>query len=230
MSITVGIVDDDVLFTEALLALLSKNEQMECTFTALSAEQLFQQLENQPVPDVLLLDLKLGDQNGLETANQLHERFPRIRIIALSSYYKPAYLAATLRSGFAAFLPKHCTSGELFMAIEQVHTTGAFIGSDGLQRLQEFLTNPSAEMDLQFNNTSPLSAREKEILQLICKQFTSPEIADRLFISPRTVEGHRNRIMEKTGTRNTAGLVIYAIANGMVDLSEIELRSSLNSD
>ncbi len=227
--IKLGIVDDDLLFTEALASLFDQDERFEVVFRSAAPASLKELLLEKGKPDVLLLDLKLGEISGLDVGNLLHESFPELRIVALSSYYKPVYLAAVIRHGFSAFVSKHSSSDELFSAIEKVHETGSYIRPEDLLKLQEFLMDPASDTRADFETRTPLSERENEVLSLVCKQYTNAEIAEKLFLSQRTVEGHRNRIIEKTGVRNTAGLVIWAIANKLIDLSEIELQNNLKS-
>ncbi|MCW3083856.1 MAG: LuxR family DNA-binding response regulator [Bacteroidetes bacterium] len=224
--IKVGFVDDDVLFTEALALLLAKEISFEIFFRVFDGQGLEQAIQAKGLPDILLADLKLKAESGLDLMESLHQRYPDLRMIALSSFYKPVYVAAALRNGFAAFMPKNCSSAELTAAIFKVHEAGIYYRQEDLALIQDFLRDPQpAQPD--FTSHSPLSAREIEIIRLICKQYTNTEIAGKLFLSIRTVEGHRNRILEKTGIRNSAGLVVFAITAALVDVSELSLRDDL---
>ncbi len=225
--IKVGFVDDDVLFTEALALLLSKEASLEVLFRAFDGQSLEQAIQTKGLPDILLTDLKLKAESGLELIQLLHKRYPDLRAIALSSFYKPVYVAAALRNGFAAFMPKNCSSTELTAAIFKVHEAGIYYRQEDLALIQDFLRDPQPASP-DFNSESSLSAREIEIIRLICSQYANTEIAEKLFLSIRTVEGHRNRILEKTGIRNSAGLVVFAITTGLVDVSELSLRDDLS--
>jgi len=227
--ITIGIVDDDVLFTEALALLLNTAPTLEILFRTFDREGLFLAIETHGIPDVLLTDLKLKDDTGLDIVETLRGRYPALRAIALSSFYKPVYVAAALRNGFAAFLPKHCESKELIDAVQKVHATGIYYRLEDLALIQDFLRGPQ-EAKPDFDGAVALSKREVEIIQLICQQYTNAEIAAKLFLSIRTVEGHRNRILEKTGIRNSAGLVVFAITNNILDLSFLTIQNNLRRD
>lgn len=223
--IKLGLIDDDTLFLEALTALLQAEPYLEVSFGVLDGASLLEALD-QHVPEVLLCDLRLKDESGLELMAVLRARYPALHVIALSSFYKPVYVAAALRNGFAAFLPKNCGRGELIEAVRRVHATGVYYRLEDLQHLRDFLTDPVSAPP-GFDAPSPLSEREAEVVQLVCAQYTNAEIAEKLFISIRTVEGHRNRILEKTGIRNSAGLVVFAISTGLLDVSELKLRESI---
>lgn len=227
-TITLGIIDDDALFAEALCSLLQTDDSFPFLFNVSNKQELFTAIEEDGLPDVLICDLKLKTENGLDVLAELLEQHPGVKAIALSSFYKPAYIAAGLRNGFSAFLPKHCSSPELTKAIRCVHETGIYYRAEDLGLIREFLRNPQMPKP-DFSATTPLSDRETEIVVLICQQYTNVEIAEKLFISVRTVEGHRIRILEKTGVRNSAGLVVFAITCGILDISELTLREDLKS-
>lgn len=226
--ITIGVIDDDVLFTEALELLLA-NSAFETLFCVYNGAGLWEALETKGVPDILLTDLKLQGENGLELLETLKEKYPPLRCIALSVFYKPTYVAAALRNGFCAFLPKNCSSRELGDTIRKVHETGVCYRSEDIGMIREFLiSEPQPDLrKFRMESGPEFSGREIEIINLICMQYTNAEIAEKLFLSIRTVEGHRNRIQEKTGTRGTAGLIVYAITNALVDLAELTLRENL---
>jgi len=225
--ITIGIVDDDLLFAEALELLIAGNQRLRVLFCVHDRDGLFAALAGQELPDVLLLDLKLKNDSGLDVVKELHAAHAGAKVIALSAFHKPIYVGTAFRNGFSAFLAKHTGSAELFAAIEQVHATGIYFRASDMEQLREFLSAPADSPGFLAN--SLLSARETEVLQLICRQYANTEIAEKLFISVRTVEGHRNRILEKTGLRNTAGLVIFAITSNLIDVADLTLRNDLKS-
>lgn len=224
--ISIAILDDDSLFAEALALLLAQEPALNVLFYSCDSADLLLAFDNKGIPDVLLCDLKLQEENGLDLAGKLLTDHRDLRIIALSAYYKPVYMAAALRSGFSAFLPKNCTPEELVQAITAVRTAGIYYRPRDLALVQDFLKAPKDKAP-GFGPTSGLSRREEEIVALICHQCTNAAIAEKLFISIRTVEGHRNRIIEKTGIKHTAGFVTFALVHGIVDLEELSLRENL---
>lgn len=223
--ISIAILDDDNLFAEALALLLAQESALNVLFYSCDGTDLLHAFDRKGIPDVLLCDLKLQEENGLDLAGKLLTDHRDLRIIALSAYYKPVYMAAALRAGFSAFLPKNCTPEELVQAITAVCTAGVYYRPRDLALVQDFLKDPKDKAD--FEPTSGLSRREEEIVALICHQYTNAAIAEKLFISIRTVEGHRNRIIEKTGIRHTAGFVTFALVHGIVDLEELSLRENI---
>jgi len=225
--ITLGIVDDDTLFAEALELLLSANPLFNVLFRAHGREDLLPALAQGAIPDVLLLDLKLKDDSGLDLVKDIHALHPGLKVMALSAFHKPIYMGTAFRNGFCAFLAKHTASDELVRAIEQVHAAGIYFRPSDLEQLRAFLSERESAAD--FSGQPPVSPREKEVLELICRQYSNGEIAEKLFISVRTVEGHRTRILEKTGAGTTAGLVVFAITAGLVDVSELQLRNTLKT-
>ncbi len=170
-------------------------------------------------PDVLLIDISLpkdGDEefDGVRLTGVITKFFPEIKIVILSVHEDEIFMTQLIEEGAHGYLVKDCDPKEVKEAIMSVYERGSYINERTLRALQNSLKlkkkgKPSGRANDQ------LTRREIEILQLLCRQMTSDEIADKLFISSKTVNGHRNNLLQKTGSRNTAGLVIYALRNGI---------------
>lgn len=214
--IKIALVDDEVLFLEGLSLLLSTyREEIEIVVSATGASDLLHKLHILPpenLPELILLDIQMKPIDGFELVEKIKNSYAEMRIIVLSSHYKQAMFGHMISLGVAAFLPKNASQNMLLEAIQKVHRNGVFFTAKDQEMLTDFVKNNSPKR--YFNSTEQLSAREVEVLQLICAEYTNQEIAEKLFLSKRTVESHRQRLLEKTGAKNTAGLVIYAVAHG----------------
>ncbi len=163
-------------------------------------------------PDVLLLDINLPDGNGLELAKELHKDYPGIMIIGLSNYSEPSFIKNMLRQGAKGYLLKNTDRKELVTAITAVYKGETYLPGT----IREILLNDSIGNPQQPGFVPKLTRREKEVLDLIAKEHTNHEIADALFISTKTVESHRNNLIQKFGARNTAGLIKSAMEKGLL--------------
>lgn len=210
--IKIGLVDDDLILLEGLNLLLSSLTSITITYSSNKPEKViedlihFQQID---FPDVFFVDIKMEPINGFQLVELLKIKFPEVKIIILSSYYQQTYLGQMVKLGVSSFLPKNSSKELLFEAIQKVYEQGVFFTEKDHKMIMNFLQNKKSN----YNEIPNFSKREIEIIQLICKEFTNQEIADKLFISKRTVETHRQRILEKIGAKNTVGLVVYAVIN-----------------
>jgi DNA-binding NarL/FixJ family response regulator len=220
--IPVAIVDDDALIVELVKTYLDQQSEVDVVMTAKSGEEFLSLLsEQEKLPEVLLLDLKMEEMSGVEVTSALQTTHPEIKVIVMSSHYKLSFMGFMLKSGVSAFIPKGISPAELLTIIKEVAENGHFFLPEQLTILRNQISSKSPKPVL--DDANQLSERELEILKLICQQKTAPEIAEILFIATRTVEGHKNNLFAKTGARNTAGLVIYAIQNQLIDASTIPL-------
>ncbi|WP_353780096.1 response regulator [Winogradskyella sp. 3972H.M.0a.05] len=217
--INIVLADDELLFRQGLKAILSKVKQIKVLFDANDGNDLMQKLRTtEQLPDIIITDLKMPNLNGVEATKLIRKEFPNIKIIALTSYFSKPFIINMISIGAVAYLAKDSTPKLMLTTIEEVSEKGFFYDEKVMKYIHEGLLNP-AEKKLKSNfDTTYFTKREKEVLELICKQLTTNEIAEALFISPRTVEGHRNNLLLKTESKNVAGLVIYAIQNKLVSL------------
>jgi two-component system response regulator DegU len=219
--IKIAIADDHKLFRQGLIQILSRCSNYQIVLEAASAEELMENIENN-IPDIVLLDLHMKGMDGREASILLLKQYPDIKIIILSMNYSSDFILQLMRIGVHGYLPKDIDQGILSDAIEQVKARGYYINDDiahvmrqGLQT-NENKINRKKMLDKSVN--VDLTSREVEVLNLICKGFNTAQIAESLFISSRTVEGHRKNLLEKTGVSNSVGLAIFAIRHHLFDV------------
>jgi DNA-binding NarL/FixJ family response regulator len=218
--IKIAIVDDEALFVEGLSLLFSNVEHINVTTTAKSGLEFLEFLEENPgtnFPDIALVDIQMKPMDGFDLVEVLKDKYPDLKIIILSSHYKSNVLGHMIKLGVSAFIPKNANKELLVTAIESVNNTGVYFTQTDQEMLMQFMNSKSKKLTLNVNGE--LSNREIEVVKLICCEHTNQEIADQLILSKRTVESHRQRILEKVGAKNTVGLVVYAIANDIHSLT-----------
>jgi DNA-binding NarL/FixJ family response regulator len=215
--IKIILADDEVLFRKGISFLLGREENIDVIFEASDGLELIDFLKgNNPKPDIVIMDLKMPLLNGIEATKIIHRDFSDIKIIALTSYDSKSFIANMIDVGAVSYLVKNATPQELFETINEVATKGFYYPEYVMNIIQkDLITNKKSKCS--FDNGF-ITSRELEVLQLICKQKSTIEIGEKLFISPRTVEGHRNNLLLKTESKNIAGLVVYAIQNAIVSL------------
>lgn len=218
--INIGLVEDQLLFRQGMKAILSSWNNLEVAFESADGYSVIDKLKTtNPIPDVMLVDLSLPASNGAEFNGRdvtvaLLKHYPEVKIIILSGHSDENFIAQMIEFGAHGYLVKDSDPNEVYEAIISVHTRGSYINERALKALQK----TAQRKDRSSMINSQLTKRELEIMELICRQFTSEEIAEKLFISVKTVNGHRINLMEKTGAKNIAGLVIYAIKNNIVNV------------
>lgn len=218
--IKIALVDDECLFLEGLALLFKNVEKINVVITANSGSELLNCLIKSMVedfPDVVLVDIQMKPMDGFEVVRQLRMKYPNLNIIILSTHYKNTMFGHMLKMGVSAFLPKNAKLDLLIEAIEKVHKTGMFFSQKDYAMLESYVKDNSQQKHLNIINC--FSDRELEILRLICAEYTNQEIAEKLYISKRTVESHRHRLQTKTKAKNIAGLVIFAVTHGIYSLN-----------
>jgi len=210
-NIKVVIVDDHTLFRDGLKLILSNSEGIHVVGEAADGKEFINQVDS--FEDVtVLMDIEMPVMNGIETARLAVERNPAIKIIALTMFEEYEYYYQMIEAGAKGFLLKNSEMDEVIQAIKEVNKGGNYFSKELLLTIVQNMS----ELKSSHNKTDNLSEREIEVLHLICKGFSNQEIADKLFLSKRTVDKHRANILEKTGSRNTASMVMYAIKNKII--------------
>lgn len=218
MKIRIAIVDDQNLFRQTLAMLLTGIPDFELVAESANGPDLLKAIPLlEDLPDILLMDMNMPGMDGLELNKIIREKYPEIKVIVLSVHAQGTLIAKLIQSGASAYLVKNCDREELMLAIKSTFNTGYYMNKQTLIALQE--NNKISSKSHHFS-TLPinLTERELEVLKLICDQYASAEIAEKLFLSTRTVEGHRNHLLTKTESRNTAGLVLFAIRHQLITL------------
>ncbi len=221
--INIGLVEDQFLFRQGMKAILSAWPDIAVVFEAAEGYTVVEKLKGSNViPHVMLVDLSLPPDgarefSGKEVTIALLKNFPDIKIIILSGHEHESFIAQLIESGAHGYLVKDCDPDEVHDAILSVCTKGSYINTRTLKAIQNNIGRKTKVHSIR-SAVEQLTKREEEILQLICNQLTTDEIAEKLFLSPKTVNGHRNSLLEKTGAKNVAGLVLYAIKNGIAEV------------
>lgn len=210
--IRIALVDDQKLFRGGLKMILSDDPKFEVVFEADNGKQFFERLAYEPV-DVVILDVEMPVMDGIETLTQLRERHPDTRAIMLTMHDSDRLINHLMQLGANGFLLKDENPEVVRTAIQRVADEGIHFRDYVSKAL---LKGGRAKSKPQGYLGPDISDRELEVLTLICQEYTSKEIGEKLYISARTVEGHRRSLQEKTGARNIVGLVLYAVRNGMV--------------
>lgn len=214
--IKIGLVDDHNLFREGLKSLLGNVQNVELVLEATSGSQLFDQLKH-AVPNVLLLDLDMENGNGMEATIKLSKEFPEIKIIILTMHKEDRMISYMMEIGAHGYLLKDTNQSELSEAINKVHLQGFYFNPRIAEAMLKGLKNKSKtipEVGVGINLTN----REKDVLELISQEFTTAEIAEKLFLSERTIEGYRKNLLMKMGVKNSAGLILKAIKKGLLQV------------
>ena len=216
-TIKIILVDDEILFRKGISFLLGREPNIDIIFEASNGDELISFLQNNKNnhPDIIIMDLKMPGINGVEATKIIHVEFPKLKIIALTSYDSKSFVANMIDVGAVSYLIKNATPHELLITINEVAEKGFYYTDYVMKIIQDDVLTAKKTKSALDNNF--LTAREFEVLKLICSQKSTAEIAEKLFISPRTVEGHRNNLLLKTESRNIAGLVVYAVQNEIMD-------------
>ena len=209
----IGIVEDHTIFRNGLKMMINQHDALEVILEAENGKALTKKLsvENVELPDLILCDMEMPEMDGVATVRYLNEKFPGIKVVILSSHYDSALILKMLEIGASAFVPKDEKPTDFYATILNVIHSGFHYNQHVVQLIREKMLFGVKEKRVDLVQ---LSDREKEVLYEICEQKTNKEIAEKLFISVRTVEGHRNNLINKTQSKNTAGIIIYAIEKG----------------
>jgi len=214
--IRVFLVDDHPIVRDGIRSLLEREPALQVVGTAGNGQELLDQLLTVPA-DLVLMDVNMPVLDGYATALRLREEYPDVRVLALSMQAEELYIGRLLEAGARGYLLKSAGKEEILHAIRQVMDDKLFLCSEiGLAMLHKVLHwNGGGAAETPKKNDL-LSKREMEVLQLIAEGLTNAEIADRLFTSKRTVETHRQNLLEKTQAKNTAALVKMALSDGLI--------------
>lgn len=212
--IRIALVDDHTLFRRGMKLLLGSHPDFEVVAEAASGEE-FLSLIGQVHPDVVFMDYSMPGMNGAQTTERALEIAPELKVITLSMFGDNAYYTRMVESGAKGFLLKDSEFDVVVEAVQTVYEGGSYFSPS----LLDSLSNSIKASDMvAIDEQDRLSDRELEILVEICRGQSTQEIADSLYISKRTVDKHRANILEKSGCKNSASLVVYAIKNGLVEL------------
>ncbi len=216
--IRVYIIDDHKLFVEGIYSLISEETDLEVTGYSLLARDYLAKAD-QVGADVYLVDINMPEISGIELTHMIRERDPDAHVLALSMYDDIQFVEKMIRSGAIGYIQKAASMEELIKAIRTVAKGEKYLAQDIQDTVFSTLGNLSKLQDPE-EPENRLTRRELEVLQLIAKDYSTAEIADKLFISERTVETHRKNIFSKTDARTVIGLIRYAVKHGIINLDD----------
>lgn len=220
MSIRMAIVDDHHLFLEGIVSILNSIEGIEVVISTTEGKALLTAIDKEPV-DIVLLDLEMEPMDGLEVFKVLQEKHQNIKVIILSMHSENEIIAHLMKEGVNGYLLKETTAAEFEKCIKSVYQNGTYFNDTVSSAMLKSMQQTNRIKKPQIGNNIHLTTREVEVLELIAQEFTTQEIGEKLFLSPKTVEGHRQNLLSKFDVKNTAGLIMKAIANKLI---KVELK------
>lgn len=213
MKTSIAIVDDHRLLAQALSDLIQKFDAYDVLFVAEHGRELIRYLKQKQIPDMLLLDVSMPEMDGFATAQYLQEHYPAVKVLALSMMDREEDIVRMLRCGVRGYLLKGCRPSELKLALDNVRERGFHYSDFLTERLIRSL-KPGSDTP----GAILLNARETEFLRLSCSDLTYVEIADKMCVAPRTVDGYREALFQKMNVKSRVGMVLEALRHGLVEL------------
>ncbi|MCW3465596.1 response regulator transcription factor [Chitinophaga nivalis] len=215
--IKVAIADDHKIFRSGVINTLVPYENIRFVFEADDGLHLLQSMELQR-PDVILMDLKMPNMDGIEATIKVKEKYPDVKVIILTMYEDDNFIVHLVENGANAYLLKNAEPEEIYEAICTTYEKGFYFNENvNLALLKKVLHKNKQQFKPTLKNEIQLNDREQEVLKLICNECTTQEISEQIFLSPRTVEGIRQKLLEKLNVKNSVGLVLYAFRNGLIE-------------
>ncbi len=218
-TIKIAIADDHKLFREGLVSIFRQYPTIEVVIEAENGQDLLDKIANAPTkPEVVLLDLDMPVLDGMKATEILKKTYPEIKILIISMHNQDLIILKMLDLGANGYLLKSTELEELISAIETVKAKDYYFNDYINLVLLKNIREKKDYSKVSLQNQEMLTSRELEILENICRGYSSAEIAEKLFISKRTAEFHRQNLLEKLGVKNTASLIVYAVRNSLVRL------------
>lgn len=215
---TIVLADDHILLRNGLASLV-QSHGYTVLFEADNGRDFIKKLNPLRLPDIVLMDINMPQMDGYETTRWLKQNYPQVKVLALSMYDNEAAVIRMLQAGAKGYILKDCEPTELLMAITSLLNKGFYYSELVSGRLVNAI-NKMEDIGAAKSTSIILTDREVEFLQLLCTDSSYKEIADKMNISPRTVDGYRDNLFHKLTIKTRIGLVIYAIKNQLVNLSK----------
>lgn len=220
MLMKIAIVDDHILFRKGIISLI-ENIYTDCTvlFEADNGPELHQKLHPDQLPDIIIIDINMPDIDGFSSVHWLNKHYPQIKILIISTFNKDDSIIKLLKLGIKGYLSKEAKIEELSEALFQINSHGFYYTDFIAGKLVNFLqTDPEESNAIKSNAVKIMNDREKCFLQLACSELTYHEIADKMLLSPKTIDGYRNSLFEKLNVKSRVGLALFAVKHGLVNI------------
>jgi DNA-binding NarL/FixJ family response regulator len=217
--IKVAIADDHKIFRKGVILSLRPYTNIRFVLEAENGQDLLDQIEKLPSeeqPEVILMDLRMPQKDGIETTKSVARQYPHMHIITLTMYEDERFVSHMMEIGANGYLLKSADPSEIKKAIMEVQSKGYYL-NNFVNRILLKKSHSRQKTVPSLNSEITLNDRERDVIKYICMEFTAQEIAQKLDVSPRTVEAIKDRLMERFGAKNTAGLVFYAVKNNLID-------------
>ena len=209
--------DDHVLLRNGLASLIRGFGEYEVLFEACGGKDLIRQLKNSRLPDIILLDINMPEMDGYDTACWLRRNYPDIKVLALSMYETDNAIVRMLKNGAKGYVLKDIDAGVLKVALDSVLEKGFYYTDMVTGKLIHTISTLD-DPEMRMRRLLALNERELEFMKLVCTEWTYKEIADRMYLSPRTIDGYRDALFEKLNVRTRVGLAMYAVRSGIVPI------------
>ena len=228
--IKIGIAEDQALFRRGIVSLLDSYENFSVIVEAENGKDLIEEyslIENSQdgkLPDITILDLRMPVMDGIKTTEYLKKNHPDSKVIIISAHDDEDIIVHLYERGANAFIDKNAEPEEVELAIKSV-IENDFYFNEAAKKALDDASAPNSEA-IHFTIVDKLSSREVDVLRLLCKAKSSQDISEELSISKRTVDNHRNKLLQKTGAKNSTGLVLFAIQTNLINTSELKINPS----
>ncbi|MCO6496699.1 MAG: response regulator transcription factor [Chitinophagaceae bacterium] len=214
-TLKVAIADDHQIFRSGVMLSLKPYSHIKFVLEASNGQELIEGLEKE-IPDIILLDLRMPGMDGIETTKYLNKHYPQIRILILTMFEDERFVGHLMDSGANGYLLKSTDPEEIVQAFNDVMENGFYL-NNFVNRVLIKKNYAKQKFSPNLNSELTVTDKEKEVLSLVCMEFTAQEIAQRMNISPRTVEAIKDRLMERFGVKNSVGLVFFAVKNSLIE-------------
>ncbi|MBQ4818601.1 response regulator transcription factor [Aquimarina sp. MMG016] len=218
VTIKLALVDDHKLFRKGLVSLINKlNHDYSIMFEANNGVELQQKINNSCLPDIIIMDVNMPEMNGFESVSWLHQNFPEVKVLVVSMVGKEETILRMIKLGVKGYLSKDVEPKELGEALQSIFNKGSYYTDFVTGKVIHSIQNEVSKHEsiIEFHE---LKEREQEFIRYACTEMTYNEIADKMCLSPKTVDGYRKKVFEKLNVKNRVGLVLYAIKAGWVKL------------
>ncbi|WP_421773517.1 response regulator [Gracilimonas sp.] len=214
-NIKVAIVDDHQIVRDGIKILIEDEPGFEISFEAENGTQATE-LSKEHKPDLIIMDITMPRMNGIEATKLIKKEQPEVKVLALTMLSEDQHIKKMIKAGASGYILKSSGKKELIKAINTIMDGKHYFSDDATQAILQELVQPTVSKKREPDEAN-ITERELEVLKLIVNEFTNQEIADQLYVSVRTVDAHRRNLLQKTGAKNTAGLVKYAIKNNVLE-------------
>jgi DNA-binding NarL/FixJ family response regulator len=214
----IAIVDDHILFRRGLAIIINSFSEYKIILEASNGKEFLNSLSPDNLPSIVLLDITMPEMNGYETARWLFTHYPSVKVLALSMLNDERAIIKMLKNGAKGYILKDSEPQELRAALDSLDTKGIYLNDLMCSNIIHCMNNQFEEDQELFKRKTELTDRETEFLKRVCSDMSYKQIADSMFLSPRTIDGYRDALFQKLNVSTRIGLVLYAIKNDIVSI------------